>query len=182
MTNLPDAHLNLKKILIIGAECTGKSTLAQTLATIFDGVYVSEYMRTYLAQKPDGYLCQYDDLIPIAQGQIRQEQLASHQGKPYLFCDTSLLLLQVYSEHYFGRCPQWIVNKIKELHYDLILLTDNRGVVWQADGQRDLPDGHDMIYQAILTQLASRHLPYVAISGTPDERLAQVRQCLLGDV
>lgn len=163
--------ITLQKILIIGAECTGKSTLSQALAKKFNTQYVPEYMRTYLDNKPADYVCQYDDLTPIAQGQMMEENRLLSSANRYLFCDTSLILLKVYSEFYFNQCPIFILENIPKLSYDKILLTDNIGIQWVADGQRDLPNGHDMIYDKIVENLKFYGLEYIKMSGNLDDRI-----------
>lgn len=164
----------VKKILILGAECTGKSTLSRDLAQHFNTVYVPEFMRTYLDKKPAGYICQYDDLIPIAKGQIDSENQLVTQANRFLFCDTSLILLQVYSEFYFDKCPDFIRETIPKLQYDKIFVTDNVGVTWVADGQRDLPNGHDEIFARIEKVLQNNGLNYHHISGNRQQRLNSV--------
>lgn len=168
------SHPFVKKILILGAECTGKSTLTKDLAEYFNTVYVPEFMRIYLDKKPTGYICQYDDLIPIAKGQIDGENQRLLTANQLLFCDTSLILLQVYSEFYFNHCPDIIIKSVANLHYDLILVTDNVGVTWVADGQRDLPNGHDEILARIIKVLKNNGLIYYHISGNRQQRLNSV--------
>lgn len=170
--------MSIQKIVLLGAECTGKSTLAMALAHHFQTRFVPEYMRTYLQNKPAQYICQYDDLVPIACGQIHSENMAYTQAVRYLFCDTSLILLKVYSEYYFGACPDFITQTIPKLHYDYILLTDNIGISWQPDEQRDLPHGHNIIRQNIIKQLEYYQLPYHTVSGTTQQRLQQVQHIL----
>lgn len=178
ITCMQNQNPDAQKILIIGAECTGKSTLCQALANEFNTIFTPEYMRIYLNHKPDGYICQYKDLIFIAQGQIHQEKQLVKTANKYLFCDTSLLLLKVYSEHYFNNCPQFILDAIPNLTYSHIFLTDNIGITWVADGQRDLPNGHDMIYQKIIQTLDFYGLNYHHVSGELSHRINQVRQIL----
>lgn len=168
----------IQKILLIGAECTGKSTLANALAQKFNTHFVPEYMRIFLDNKPKGYVCQYDDLTPIAQGQKQLENELLKTANRFLFCDTSLLLLKVYSEYYFNQCPDFILNTIPTLNYDKILLTDNIGIKWVADGQRDLPNGHDFIYHKIIETLNFYGLDYYKISGNLDNRINCVCQLL----
>lgn len=166
--------MTVQKILLIGAECTGKSTLAHALAKHFNTHFVPEYMRIFLDNKPKGYLCQYDDLTTIAQEQIQLENELSKTANRFLFCDTSLLLLKVYSDHYFNQCPDFILNTIPTLKYDKILLTNNIGIKWVADGQRDLPNGHDMIYQRIIETFNLYGLDYHKISGDLNSRIQTV--------
>lgn len=92
-------------VAILGAESTGKTTLCRDLAAYFESPWVPEYMRTYLQAKWDKeqLTCTWDDLLPIAQGQIKLENELAEQAAQmpdrarYLFCDTSLFELMVYA-------------------------------------------------------------------------------------
>ncbi|MDO4223868.1 MAG: ATP-binding protein, partial [Acinetobacter sp.] len=90
---------NIFKVLLLGAESTGKTTLCQDLAQHFHTEWVAEYMRTYLQKKWDEHRqsCEWDDLLPIAIGQVQAENQATLQAKQFLFCDTGLFELMVYS-------------------------------------------------------------------------------------
>ncbi|WP_066799862.1 AAA family ATPase [Moraxella oblonga] len=169
---------NIKKILILGAECTGKSTLAKDLANTFDTSYVSEYMRLYLEKKPTGYICQYDDLLPIAMGQITLENQLSKQANQYLFCDTGIFEIMAYAFWYFKKCPDDIIKLVKNSQYDLVLLTDEQGITWQADGMRDLPHGRHKMREHFITLLSDFGLDYYSIFGNRQERIQQVNQLL----
>lgn len=169
---------SIKKILIIGAECTGKSTLAQALAELYSTTYAAEYMRTYLTQKPYGYVCTFDDLTAIAKGQLYHEQDAIRRAHRYCFIDTSLLLLHVYAQHYFYESPAFILENLSKQTYDLILVTDELGIDWAADGMRDLPNGRHKMRLTIINELKSRQLEYHTISGDLPSRIAQVVRLL----
>lgn len=168
----------VKKILIIGAECTGKSTLAQALADLYSTSYTPEYMRTYLEQKPSGYVCTFHDLTPIAKGQLHHEQHAINHAHHYCFIDTSLLLLHIYAQHYFHESPAFILENLSKQTYDLILVTDELGIDWVADGMRDLPNGRHKMRLTIINELESRQLEYHTISGDLPSRIAQVVRLL----
>src|SRR6478736_2379319 len=61
----------LKKVVIIGPESTGKSTLSEQLATHFKTVWCAEYAREYLLKNGTDY--NFDDLLTIAKGQLALE-------------------------------------------------------------------------------------------------------------
>ena len=95
---LAQRESDLKRIVFIGPECTGKTTLSRTLAERYQTVWVEEYMRTYLQHKWDTQhlTCTPDDLLPIARGQIALENKRIEQANKVLFCDTCLLELMIY--------------------------------------------------------------------------------------
>ena len=65
----------LKKIVIIGPESTGKSSLCDQLAEHYDTIWCKEYAREYLLENGTDYT--YDDLLTVAKGQVRLEEKAT---------------------------------------------------------------------------------------------------------
>ena len=61
----------LKKIVIIGPESTGKSTLCEQLAAHYKTIWCAEYAREYLLEHGTNY--SFDDLLTIAKGQLSLE-------------------------------------------------------------------------------------------------------------
>ncbi len=182
MQHTPNSVIN---VAILGAESTGKTTLCRDLASHFGSPWVSEYMRTYLQAKWDDeqLTCTWEDLLPIAQGQIALEnqlakQAAELPDKPhYLFCDTSLFELMVYANWYYDDCPKPLTQAALAHHYDLILLTDF-DVPWVADDLRDSPHQRKEISQYFANQLNSQQKPFRYIKGGRVERVQQVVEWL----
>ncbi|WLG12435.1 ATP-binding protein [Psychrobacter cibarius] len=171
-------------VAILGAESTGKTTLCRDLAAHFGCPWVPEYMRTYLQAKWDKehLTCTWDDLLPIAQGQIELEnklaaQAAQNSDSSYLFCDTSLFELMVYANWYYGDCPKALTNAALTHHYDLILLTEV-DIPWVADDLRDSPHQRDEISAYFESQLTRHQKPFHRIGGDRDERVQQVLEWL----
>jgi NadR type nicotinamide-nucleotide adenylyltransferase len=168
-------------VAVLGAESTGKTTLCRDLAAHFDSLWVSEYMRTYLQAKWDNeqLTCTWDDLLPIAQGQIALENKLAKKVTQmsnencYLFCDTSLFELMVYSHWYYGDCPAALEQAALAHHYDLILLTEV-DIPWVADDLRDSPHQRDEISAYFASQLNKHRKPFQRISGDRKERVRQV--------
>ncbi|WAI87718.1 Trifunctional NAD biosynthesis/regulator protein NadR [Psychrobacter sp. SC65A.3] len=173
------------KVAVLGAESTGKTTLCRDLAAHFDCPWVPEYMRTYLQAKWDDeqLTCTWDDLLPIAQGQILLENKLAKQvsqtsnGHHYLFCDTSLFELMVYSNWYYGDCPEVLTQAALVHHYDLILLTDV-DTPWVADDLRDSPHQRDEISAYFADQLTAYNKPFQSIGGAREVRVQQVVKLL----
>ncbi len=171
-------------VAILGAESTGKTTLCRDLAAHFGCPWVPEYMRTYLQAKWDKehLTCTWEDLLPIAQGQIELEnklaaQAAQNSDSSYLFCDTSLFELMVYANWYYGDCPKALTQAALTHHYDLILLTEV-DIPWVADDLRDSPHQRDEISAYFESQLTRHQKPFHRIGGDRDERVQQVLEWL----
>ncbi|RYY85786.1 MAG: ATPase, partial [Chitinophagaceae bacterium] len=111
----------IKKIVIIGPESSGKSTLCKQLAAHYNTSWCPEYARTYL--EVNGAAYEYGDLLRIAQGQLALEDwLAQEAIEPYYFVDTNLYVLKVWYEVVFGQCPPWILKQCAAQQCDLYLL------------------------------------------------------------
>ena len=67
-----EAKSEIKKIVVIGPECTGKSTLCEQLAEHYNTEWVREYAREYLEKNGTNY--RFEDLYEIAMGQIAGEE------------------------------------------------------------------------------------------------------------
>lgn len=174
-------------VAILGAESTGKTTLCRDLAAHFGSPWVPEYMRTYLQAKWDNeqLTCTWDDLLPIAQGQIDLENKLAKQAAQlpddnrYLFCDTSLFELMVYSKWYYGDCPEALSQAALTHHYDLILLTEV-DIPWVADDLRDSPHQREDISAYFASQLTLHNKDIQRIGGDRVQRVQQVAKWLNG--
>ena len=177
----------MKRIVIIGPESTGKSTLCEQLAVHYHTSWCPEYAREYLLTNGNNYT--YDDLLTIAQGQIASEEkhiaeskqaaIATHtpvdaDHRSLLFIDTNLYVMKVWCEFVFGECHRWILDEIVRRPYDLYLLC-NTDLPWQPDALREYPDleSRQKLYSIYKDILVNQGVPWVEISGTNEERLQQ---------
>lgn len=166
--------MNLKKIVIIGPESTGKSYTTKFLANHFNGIFAHEYAREYLTV--NGIEYGFDNLYPIAEGQIRNEEegikKAKEEKKNLLFLDTDLYVIKVWSEFVFGKCDNRILSQIAERKYDLYLLcaTD---LPWVKDEMREYPDleTRELLFRHYKDIMVQQSVPFKIISGTYEERI-----------
>lgn len=159
--------MDIKKVVVIGPECTGKSELSALLAREFNTVWVEEYARAYL----DSLDRPYDDtdLPLIAKGQIELEEAAAVRANKVLICDTDLYVIKVWSNFKYGYCDPWILEQIASRKYDLYLLT-YIDIPWQYDPLREHPDQRDRLYAIYLDEMSKQNVPFVEIKGDRDER------------
>jgi HTH-type transcriptional regulator, transcriptional repressor of NAD biosynthesis genes len=166
-----------RRIVLTGPESTGKTWMARKLAEHFNTAWVAEYGREHFELK-NGRLT-IDDISQIAEIQLKREDEAARQANRILFCDTDLIVTQVWSEIYFGRCPQWIVDVNHERKYDLFLLMDI-DIPWEDDGTREFPHLRELHFQRLKDELAVRRLNYVIISGQGEHRLRNAIEAVEG--
>ncbi|MBX2935279.1 MAG: ATP-binding protein [Ferruginibacter sp.] len=169
----------IKKIVVIGPESTGKSTLCKLLATHFNTIWVKEYAREYLLKHGTNYT--FENLLSIAKGQIEGEEngiskLAQQQNgnNKLLFIDTDMYVMKVWCEFVFEKCHHWILNRIAERKYDLYLLC-NVDLPWVKDELREYPDlaSRKKLYKHYKDILINQNVPWVDISGDYEQRLAK---------
>ena len=181
----------LKKIVIIGPESTGKSTLCTQLATHYKTLWCPEYAREYLLKHGMSY--SFDDLLTIAKGQLaledeyvekvrkseRQEDRKSvSSGLPdfsssrLLFIDTDMYVMKVWCEFVYGNCHRYILDQIVERKYDLYLLC-NIDLPWVKDELREYPDleSRKKLYSIYKDIMINQTVPWVEVSGNSEERL-----------
>jgi NadR type nicotinamide-nucleotide adenylyltransferase len=156
------------KIAITGPESTGKSDLAKKLASHYNSVFVPEYAREYIDGLDRQYT--YDDILTIAQNQLKQEAELEKQAHNYLFCDTELLVTRIWSLHKFGVCHDWITHQITSHNYDLYLLC-NIDLPWEYDKQREHPHLRQFFFDWYKNELDDFNLPYKIVSGRGKTRL-----------
>ncbi len=179
---------SIKKIVVIGPESTGKSTLCQKLAEHYHTLWVPEYAREYLEKHGAEYT--YEDLLDIANGQIELEEeavkkldeenqhhsvLTIHHSP--LFIDTDMYVMKVWAEFVFNKCHNWILNRIAERKYDLYLLCDV-DLPWVEDALREYPDAkiRKKLFYFYRDLMINQSAPWCIISGNYEERLEKAIQ------
>jgi nicotinamide riboside kinase len=164
----------LIKIVLFGPESTGKTTLAVQLAEYFETTWVAEFARDYLQKKWDttGKICEINDMLPIAYGQIQLENGALSKVNKFLFCDTNIMVTKVFSEVYFNYCDPALSKAAIKHEYDLFFLTDI-DVPWEKDDLRDKSEGREAVFQAFKQALIDHKKPFIILKGDKESRLKQ---------
>jgi NadR type nicotinamide-nucleotide adenylyltransferase len=177
----------IKKIVAIGPESTGKSTLCKQLAEHFNTMWCPEYAREYLNQ--NGIKYKYDDLLKIAQGQLVMEDYCEEkvnsqlsivnsknlklktQNPKLLIIDTNMYVMKVWYEYVFGKCEQLVLDTIAERKYDLYLLC-NIDLPWIEEPMREYPDEQPRkeLYNIYKDLLINQSTPWIEIRGGYEER------------
>lgn len=177
---MEERHPNNKnpiiRVVITGPECTGKSTLSAELARYYNTVFIPEYAREYVEKLTRPYT--YEDVVHIADTQIRQEAEYEKKANRLLFYDTYLIITKVWFDIVYKKRPQWIDEKLSKNHIDLYLLC-NTDIPWIPDSVRE--NGGEMreklleIYRKELDYYGCR---YIMISGKGYERFRHAMEAV----
>ena len=180
----------IKKIVAIGPESTGKSTLCKQLANHYRTLWVPEFAREYLEKYGTDY--SYENLLTIAQTQVALEEqcektimndewpkgssesdsaLTIHPS-PLLFIDTDMYVMKVWCEFVFDKCHNWILNQIVTRQYDLYLVCDV-DLPWIKDKLREYPNFEirNKLYRYYKDLMVNQAVPWVGINGDYEQRL-----------
>ena len=174
------------KVVVLGPESTGKSSLCAQLADHYKTGWVKEYAREYLLTNGTEY--NYENLLEIAQGQLALEHAAVKLAEDRLLSnsdetiatstpeivliDTDMNVLKVWCEFVFEKCHPWILNQIVANSYDLYLLCDI-DLPWVKDDLREYPDlqTREKLYHHYKDLVINQSTPWINISGNYEARL-----------
>jgi nicotinamide riboside kinase len=159
-------------VALLGAESTGKTTLARELVAVLQAegrsvALVPEYLREFCDRH--GRTPQQDEQVGIAAEQARRIAAAA-ATHDIVVADTSALMIAVYSDHVFG--DTGLYDQAERVQHDIDLtLVTALDLPWQADGlQRDGPHVRVPIDEKVRASLARSGVGYSVVSGTGNAR------------
>ena len=179
----------LQKIVVLGPESTGKSSLCAALAAHYQTIWTPEYARQFLSEQGTKYT--YADLLTIAKGQINNEEksielldqkIKVNQGgasKNKLIIDTDMYVMKVWCEYVFNNCHHYILEQINQRNYDLYLLCDI-DLPWTADEMREYPDAGPRLelFTIYKELLINQNTPWGIVSGSDVQRTTNAIQLI----
>lgn len=162
------------KIVITGAESTGKSTLTKILAKHFNGNFIPEYAREYVEKLNRKY--NYKDLLIITEKQIELEKKYINKKNKIIFIDTSFFIIKIWFEVVFNKKPIWFDKILKENIADLYLLCNNE-IEWKPDKVRENGNKkRDLLFLKYEKELKKYNANYKIISGKNNTRTSNAIQ------
>lgn len=162
----------MKRVVAIGPESTGKSTLCEGLAAHYHTVWCREYAREYLLERGTNY--SYETLTTIGRGQLLlDEETATQAANSLYFVDTDMYVLKVWHEVVFDKCPSWVLRHLAKASCDLYLLC-NTDLPWVKDDLREYPDlkMRQQLFKMYKDVAINSGMRWVEISGNNEQRLA----------
>ena len=159
-----------KKVVIVGTESVGKSSMTKKLAMYYNTAYVSEYGRTMCDKLNTGQPTK--EYYPyIAYGHKMEEFNKNEIANKLLFIDTESITTQFYSKLY-ANTKYKVLNEISKLNdYDLWIYLEP-DIKWVDDGLRihgsstDRQSNNNVLKEMLI----SNDIKYICISGSYTER------------
>jgi HTH-type transcriptional regulator, transcriptional repressor of NAD biosynthesis genes len=167
----------VRRVVLIGAESTGKTTLARMLAERYATVWVPEFGREYWETKVSAGLpvtpveWTSDEFRVIAAEQQRRENLLAREANRVLICDTNALATGTWHERYLGRRDDQVDAIGRGDRVDLYLLAEP-DFPFVQDGWRDGERVRGWMHARFAEQLAALPTPVVRLRGPIEDRLA----------
>lgn len=153
---------SMVKIVLTGAESTGKSVLSQHLAKHYNALVIPELARTYIENLNRHYT--YKDVEEIARLQIEKEQ-GINSNESMVFFDTWLIITKVWLDFVFGKSPDWLKHHILASKIDLFLVCDI-DIPWEPDPVRENGgETRKLLQQIYINELRSFGFTYEIVSG-----------------
>lgn len=175
---LPDSVRSffVKKVVIIGTESCGKSTLTKKLAKFYNTNYVHEVGRDYCEEYKDNLTESMFESIAMDHYRLTEEKMKD--SNQILFIDSEALISQYYLNMYFKKSSSLIEELIKRQKFDLILFTEP-DVEWVDDGYRFMGESWERKENNTklkdMIEYYHNMKNYYSIKGSYEERFSQAR-------
>lgn len=162
----------VRRVVLLGGESTGKSTLAAALAAHLDTVHVPEYGRERW-EAQNGQLT-FDDLLAIGREQVARERAALRRANRWLVCDTAPLTTLFYSRAFFDGRTARELERLARRRYDATVLCAPGDFPFVQDGTRQDAAFRDRQHAWYLERLGELRRPFLLVRGRVEERVRAV--------
>jgi HTH-type transcriptional repressor of NAD biosynthesis genes len=160
------------KIVVLGAESTGTTTLAKDLAKYYKTFFVPEYGRFYSESQSDIYNYKWSksDFLFIAEKQNEVEDYLLEKSDQLLICDTDSFATKIWEERYLGNISDEVSLLSDNRNVDLYILTGDE-IPFVQDGLRDGEDIRHEMQNRFREVLNLEKNNFLEVSGGREERL-----------
>jgi nicotinamide riboside kinase len=173
------AQMEIRRCILIGAESTGKTELAQALARALPATWSGEYVRTFIEQRQRPVVV--DDLPAILAGQLAYERAALaaaiERGLTWVVHDTNAWMTTLYARELYGTPLELDADNYCGRDFTYLLCQPD--IPWTPDpGQRDGPATRERFHRLFETELQSAGIPFYPVSGEGEERIRNALRVL----
>jgi HTH-type transcriptional repressor of NAD biosynthesis genes len=171
------AEPDVRRVCLLGAESTGKTTLAAALATRCETVWNPEYGRVYTeVGRTRSAPWESREFTHIAHAHCWYEDLLAGFAQRVLFCDTDAFTTAVFHEAYLGE-PATGLSDLVERRYDLYLVC-GLDIPYTHDGWREFAEQRVWMHEQLLEHARGSGSPWLLVEGAHDRRLDAARDAV----
>ena len=167
------------KVVFLGSESTGKTTIAKALAERFNTEVMPEYGAEYwFENQKDGVLTP-EQMVEIARGHLERENEKVLKSKKYCFIDTNAITTYMFALDYHG----YALPELQKLahncsnRYDIVFLCED-DIPYDDTWDRRGAENRVIFQKKIVDDLVERKIPFIRLSGNIQERIAKVEKVL----
>jgi len=164
-----------RRIVILGAESTGTTTMARALAKHYKTCWVPEFGRMYSEGKISaGDLSPWrtDEFVFIAKEQNKMENAFARACNKILICDTDSFATELWHERYMGFMSDEVARVSAGRAYDHYFLTDV-DIPFVQDGLRDGEHIRVAMHKRFIEELEKKGKSYTILSGSHEQRIKE---------
>jgi NadR type nicotinamide-nucleotide adenylyltransferase len=159
----------------VGAESTGTTTLSRDLADALHVPWAPEIGRYYTESilTTDKTWCD-DDFYRIGRLQQAYEAEMAKRSDGIIVCDTNATATELWQRRYMGRTTTEMSRIAAHDKADLYIITGDE-IPFVQDGIRDGEHLRHRMHRWFVAHIKKTGIPYIIVSGSPEERLAVAR-------
>jgi HTH-type transcriptional regulator, transcriptional repressor of NAD biosynthesis genes len=162
----------VKRVVIIGSESSGTTTLARALAEHYRTVWVPEYGRTYSEGRIySSQPWRSEEFTFIAIEQARMEDALAALANGVLICDTDPFATAIWHQRYMGSPSEAVRAIADDRRYGLYIVTDVN-IPFVQDEIRDGESFRQWMQGRFIEELSKGKTPVMVVTGPHDERFA----------
>jgi len=166
----------IQKVVLVGTESTGKTTLARELARAYDTLWTHEFGREFWVAHGGGT---FADHLALAQTQLQREHAAVRHAREFLFCDTNAWTTLQWSLFVYGTADERLWRIADSTIGDYVWVLCGMDIPFDDDGVRELHGPQAARMQDLqVADLRRRGIEFVTATGTLSERVHTVGAAL----
>ena len=167
----------IQKVVMVGTESTGKTTLARELARVYKTLWTHEFGRELWVSQGGGT---FADHLLMARRQLQRETAAARHARDFLFCDTNAWTTLHWSLFTYGAADARLVELADRTFDDYVWVVCGMDIPFEDDGVRELQgDKARRMHEQQVADLERRGVKGVVYAeGSVEERVAQVTEVI----
>ena len=167
----------IERVVFVGTESTGKSTLAERMAEELSTLWTHEFGRELW--EAQGLMGSFTDHLKMARRQRQREDAAARHSRRYLFCDTNAWTTLHWSLRSYGTADARLFDLVDRTQGDYTWFLCANDFGWIQDGTREMAGAASAEFQEQqVRDLERRGIPYVTLTGSVEQRVQQVKGAL----